>query len=378
MIRDIKVEQNHIMPIYMDRHDVSETVTAENMAQLHQQDLKIQDNYSCRGMTYWFDGERHTAFCLIEAPSKDAVMEMHQQAHGDVPNTIIEVDAAVVEAFLGRITDPLAPSKNGLHIIDDPAFRILMIVRMDDPVLLKYRVGEAERDKHLAGFLDTVRRACIHAGGQVASLEHGQFTLAFRSAAKAIQCAEDILENLPDRDIDSMKLRTCINAGNPVSGTGRLFGAVTDLAGFTFYRSEPGEVVITEQVADLAGYVRMNSDPVPIKQLSEGDEEILRRLFGVLEANIRNESYSVEDLGSALLMSKSSLNRMTRSLTGHSPNNLLQTYRLDTALRLLRESGAGVADVSFETGFGSPSYFSKSFKRQFGLSPSEYHAETAG
>jgi len=43
------------MPIFMDRHDVSETVTAENIAQLHQEDLKIQDQFGCRGLTYWFD-----------------------------------------------------------------------------------------------------------------------------------------------------------------------------------------------------------------------------------------------------------------------------------------------------------------------------------
>ena len=52
------------MPIYMDRHDVSETVTAENVALLHQADLRIQDQFGCRGLTYWFDEKRKTAFSL--------------------------------------------------------------------------------------------------------------------------------------------------------------------------------------------------------------------------------------------------------------------------------------------------------------------------
>ncbi|MDO9595052.1 MAG: DUF4242 domain-containing protein, partial [Lutibacter sp.] len=78
------------MPIYMDRHDVSETVTAENVAQLHQADLKIQDQYKCRGLTYWFDEKRKTAFCLIEAPNKEAIKKMHDHAHGEVPYKIIE------------------------------------------------------------------------------------------------------------------------------------------------------------------------------------------------------------------------------------------------------------------------------------------------
>lgn len=46
----------------MDRHDVSESVTAEIVAELHQKDLKIQHKFNCKGLTYWFDDKRKTAF----------------------------------------------------------------------------------------------------------------------------------------------------------------------------------------------------------------------------------------------------------------------------------------------------------------------------
>lgn len=88
------------MPIYMDRHDVSEMVTAEYVAQLHQQDLKVQDQFGCRGLTYWFDDKRKTAFCLIEAPDMKALEDMHNHAHGQVPHRIIEVEPRIVESFL--------------------------------------------------------------------------------------------------------------------------------------------------------------------------------------------------------------------------------------------------------------------------------------
>jgi hypothetical protein len=58
------------MPIYMDRHDVSKSVNAENVAQLHKEDLKIQHHYNCRGLTYWYDDIKKIAFCLIEVPDK--------------------------------------------------------------------------------------------------------------------------------------------------------------------------------------------------------------------------------------------------------------------------------------------------------------------
>src|SRR5665213_3651320 len=107
------------MPIYMDRHDVSDTVTAEHVAQLHQEDLKIQHQFGCRGLTYWFDDNRKIAFCLIEAPNAGAIERMHNTAHGQVPHRIIEVNAKVVESFLGRIEDPHKSEDTELNIIND-------------------------------------------------------------------------------------------------------------------------------------------------------------------------------------------------------------------------------------------------------------------
>jgi hypothetical protein len=60
----------------MDRHDPFETVTAENILNMHQEDLKIQDQFGCKALTYWFDEKRQNAFCLIEAPNAKAIQEM--------------------------------------------------------------------------------------------------------------------------------------------------------------------------------------------------------------------------------------------------------------------------------------------------------------
>ena len=125
------------MPIFMDRHDVSETVTAENVAQIHQEDLKIQDEFGCRGLTYWFDDKRKTAFCLIEAPDAKAIQKMHDKAHGQVPHSIIEVETSIVESFLGRIQDPEKARNKGLNIIDDPAFRTIMVISLSQITLNK-------------------------------------------------------------------------------------------------------------------------------------------------------------------------------------------------------------------------------------------------
>jgi Nickel responsive protein SCO4226-like len=77
------------------------------IANAHEKDLAVQRKYGVNFLTYWFDEARSTAFCLVEAPTKEAIRMAHDEAHGAVPNEIIEVDPTVVEAFLGRVKDPL-------------------------------------------------------------------------------------------------------------------------------------------------------------------------------------------------------------------------------------------------------------------------------
>jgi len=70
------------MPIYMDRHD-AEGATLEGCANLHKKDLAIQGKYGVRFITYWVDEVRCSAFCLVDAPNKEAIQKAHDEAHGD-------------------------------------------------------------------------------------------------------------------------------------------------------------------------------------------------------------------------------------------------------------------------------------------------------
>src|ERR1700739_1804194 len=93
------------MPIFMDRHDMS-GMTAEDIAEAHVTDLAIQNRYGVRYITYWYDPGRCTGFCLVDAPDPETAARVHREGHGQVASEIIPVDLAVVEAFLGRISDP--------------------------------------------------------------------------------------------------------------------------------------------------------------------------------------------------------------------------------------------------------------------------------
>src|SRR6185436_8100016 len=95
------------MPIFMDRHNLANT-SPEDLARAHQMDLSIQDKYGVKFLTYWFDHRCCRVFCLVDAPDAATALKVHQESHGFLPTEIIEVNPVVVEAFLGRISDPNA------------------------------------------------------------------------------------------------------------------------------------------------------------------------------------------------------------------------------------------------------------------------------
>src|SRR4029077_6160572 len=78
----------------------------EDVAEAHRRDVDIQDRHGVKYMAYWFDEQNGTAFCLVHAPDPATAERVHREAHGEIPNAIIPVDLATVEAFLGRIGDP--------------------------------------------------------------------------------------------------------------------------------------------------------------------------------------------------------------------------------------------------------------------------------
>lgn len=131
------------MPIYMDIHIVP-CVKARDVAETHSKDLLVQKDHDCKCMTYWIDEVRETIFCLIEAPHKEAVIDIHNKAHGLIPHKIIEVNSSLVESFLGRIYDPAEAdtTEDGLKVFSDPSFRILVVTVINNPVLLQYKQGK--------------------------------------------------------------------------------------------------------------------------------------------------------------------------------------------------------------------------------------------
>jgi len=78
------------MPLFMDVHDHIEGLTADAVAKAHQADLDTQAKYNVKYLRYWFDERAGKVFCLIDAPSKEAAVAVHREAHGLVADRLVE------------------------------------------------------------------------------------------------------------------------------------------------------------------------------------------------------------------------------------------------------------------------------------------------
>lgn len=365
------------MPIYMDRHDVSEEVTAENVAQLHNEDLKIQHKFGCKGLTYWFDDERKTAFCLVDAPDQEAVVAMHDSAHGEVPHRIIEVDKTVVESFLGRIEDPEKSQNTELNIINDPAFRSIMALKLNSNFLDESSLNEVKlvSDRLKEILSDVVKES----SGRLAHQDDEVFLISFTSVENAVKCSRNLQEdykNFIDRNnIDATDLSIALSAGVPVTSKNGFFEKAIH-ASKRMCEVDSPVIKISTEIKDLFESQNLNNkiDSQNIHTLSNTEETFLKSLTDFTENNFTDESLSSKDFYEQLGYSKSQFYRKITGLLRKSPNVFLKEFRLNKSIPLLKRKEVNISEIAYKIGFNSQSYFSKCFQKKYKVSPTLYRS----
>jgi signal transduction histidine kinase/DNA-binding response OmpR family regulator/streptogramin lyase len=115
--------------------------------------------------------------------------------------------------------------------------------------------------------------------------------------------------------------------------------------------------------------VEVNPSEISITSV---DEQFIRQAIETVEEHISNPEFSVEDLSRAMHMSRVALYKKLLALTGKSPLDFIKTIRLKRAAQLLEKSQFNISEIAYEVGFNNPKYFARTFKKEFGLLPSEY------
>lgn len=107
------------------------------------------------------------------------------------------------------------------------------------------------------------------------------------------------------------------------------------------------------------------------EDISDMDKDFVSRFRVLIEKKMKESGLNVEDLGRDMGMSRVQLYRKLKFLTNYSPNELLRQMRLKKAASLLASSDLTVAEIAYEVGFSSPSYFTKCYREEFGESPTD-------
>lgn len=113
------------------------------------------------------------------------------------------------------------------------------------------------------------------------------------------------------------------------------------------------------------------ADELAKEEISTPDKEFVSKIRGEIHRNISNNDFGVEQLGAAVDLSRVQLYRKVKALTGLSPVELIRATRVNRARKLIEGGATSVSEVAYQVGFTSPSYFTKCFKDQFGVSPME-------
>lgn len=108
-----------------------------------------------------------------------------------------------------------------------------------------------------------------------------------------------------------------------------------------------------------------------ISQPNHNYNLLIERLSKEVEANLKNEQFGVEELAEIVGISRSHLHRKLQEATGQSVSQFIREYRLQRAIEILENEEITASEVAYQVGFGSATYFSKSFTDFYGYPPGE-------
>ena len=120
---------------------------------------------------------------------------------------------------------------------------------------------------------------------------------------------------------------------------------------------------------------RINSENIDgMKRAAKNriDQEFIQKILKYTMANINRNNFGVEDLSANMGMSRSNLFRKVKAVTGQTPVEFIFSIRMKRSLELLIEQKLNISEIAFQVGFENVSSFSRAFKKQYGMPPSDF------
>lgn len=247
--------------------------------------------------------------------------------------------------------------------------------------------------------LNTIALALTEQGvtdysGSLKKQTNNSFTAFFNGPTKAVQCAISLMNTYKDEGLSlslGIHIKECF-VDHPLC---------SEIEAFTSHlktTAKPWQILVTQTVKNLlvgtdvyfktlrSVFKTETHQQLPLftitnttgsktaaqPALSQKHQTFLERVLKKINAHLTNEQFGVDMLCKEIGISERQLQRKLKVLTNTSPNRLILSVRLERAKQLLLSNPDSVGEIAFQAGFSNPSYFSKCFKKEFEVSPSEF------
>ncbi|MGB5821238.1 MAG: helix-turn-helix transcriptional regulator [Saonia sp.] len=348
----------------MDIHVMdSIPITEEDAYKSHLRDLAVQDKYGLIYKKYYINFQHNTIFCLMDGPSKEACLISHEAAHGIGPCNIVEVSPEFeFHPYLGEGTKNDKDLALTLSGEIDTGYRTLMMICL------------ADFTGNYGYLTDEIYRLIQVYHGNKVMQPDDKFIASFLNASDAISCSIEIshlLNSIPNNIEYNMALVT----GKPVDEVGSTFFGEARKRLRTLCRIGLSKLIYIDAGTRALIQKETNTSEIDKKNLkfiSKNDFSFLMTLYEILDSQILNSNFKSEDLSKELGLSKSQTYRKIRSLIGMSPNTLIREMRLRRSLGALKKNSKTVAEIAYDLGFNSPTYFTRVFRSRYNTLPTNF------
>ena len=252
------------------------------------------------------------------------------------------------------------PDKSAILIIDDNADIRIYIKGL---LQTEYSVLEA------ANGMEGIRKAMKYVPDVIVSD-------VMMPGIDGIECCRRLKSELQTSHIPVILLTACSLDEQRIQGYD---------GGADSYISKPfNSQVLQSRIKNLIDSTRrirqaLNDSPIVVREnVCDMDKEFVEKFKILIEERMGDTALNVEDLGKQMGLSRVQLYRKIKSLTNYAPNELLRITRLKKAASLLASTEMTIAEICYEVGFTSPSYFSKCYKEQYGETPSDFLKKKKG
>ncbi|HET9430846.1 MAG TPA: nickel-binding protein [Chitinophagaceae bacterium] len=358
------------MPLFMDLHKVDHSAVEEVKDEPLSREA-VQNKYGVKYHQVWVNQESGTVFCLMEGPDKATCEAANFEAYGNISCTITEVENGFNKNWSFEKKSP-SPTPD---TAPSPAFNYsnILVASFHNPAIC----GSAHNSTLMIPkwVKNIVSGKIMENGGTEIDWESDDNSIAlFQDPKQALACAFHIREVVMASDSFRKEIivRIGLCAVQPITGNTNFVQDGIRLARCLGCIAEENQVVISSLVNKQCKDPGQMTGWEFTRSLNPGEEKFLTDLVRVTEDRLSDSQFTLNKLCREICVSRPQLYRKISALTGHSPHHFIKDFRMGKALELLKRRSCNIAEISFELGFSTPSYFTKCFSERFGCTPSEF------